>query len=272
MKKYRIGETSKLLGMTNDTLRFYESKGIIVPQRDEESGYRYYDSWDMNLLLDSLWFRSYGFSIAEVTEMINNDTLDDYIEKCSKQEIRLLHKIKEMKHKLRNLSEYSEELKELRDNIGIFKMKNSPELFFQERMSITNEEEVRSDSENIISEWTKHMPEINHTFIAILSDIDEDTNIKNLIWGFSLPMQEALNQKMETLPKVQYLAPKKCIETIFQAGERGSFAECLIDQVIKPIKEMSYRVEKPPLGKLIVKIHENDELIRYFKVWVPIED
>ena len=41
MKQYTIGDVSKRLGISRDSLRFYEKKGIISPQK-LENGYRCY--------------------------------------------------------------------------------------------------------------------------------------------------------------------------------------------------------------------------------------
>lgn len=38
----RIGEFAKLLGISDQTLRNYEKKGILIPKK-LPSGYRYYD-------------------------------------------------------------------------------------------------------------------------------------------------------------------------------------------------------------------------------------
>ena len=39
---YTIGELAKILGVTAETIRYYERKNIIQPVHDENSGYRYY--------------------------------------------------------------------------------------------------------------------------------------------------------------------------------------------------------------------------------------
>ena len=40
---YSIGETAKLLGVSTQTLRYYDREGILRPETiNEETGYRYY--------------------------------------------------------------------------------------------------------------------------------------------------------------------------------------------------------------------------------------
>ena len=53
MKKYKeglfkIGEVTKIMGITRKTLLVYEDMGLLKPAiKDEESGYRYYSADNM---------------------------------------------------------------------------------------------------------------------------------------------------------------------------------------------------------------------------------
>ena len=272
MLKYKIGEASKVLGMTNDTLRYYESKGIIAPQRDEESGYRYYDSWDINFLLDSMWFRSYGFSILDITSMINVDDLDTYIERCHQQEINLQETINDYQQKLRYLIEYSKGLKEIKKSLGEFKIVESPALLFQERISICQGDEIDSASENLISNWTKLIPQVSHTFIASLDKTEEEILLHKLSWGFSLPVEVALDQQLDQNPKVEFIPNLKCVHTVFYANEKGTFQDCFLNQVVFPIIEQGYNIIKSPIGRQLASVHKDDRQTRYFETWIPIEE
>ena len=40
--RYTISEMASLLGVTTHTLRYYEKMGLIRPEVNEETGYRYY--------------------------------------------------------------------------------------------------------------------------------------------------------------------------------------------------------------------------------------
>lgn len=45
-REYLIGDMSEIVGVSRDTLRFYEKKGIIKA-RKKENGYRYYLEEDL---------------------------------------------------------------------------------------------------------------------------------------------------------------------------------------------------------------------------------
>ena len=45
-KTYRIGDVANLMGLSRDTLRYYEKRGILSSKK-EENGYRYYTEEDI---------------------------------------------------------------------------------------------------------------------------------------------------------------------------------------------------------------------------------
>ena len=59
---YSIGEFSQLLGVTPDTLRYYEKRGVLSPKRDSENQYRYYSADDCPRMTAFRLFRACGFS------------------------------------------------------------------------------------------------------------------------------------------------------------------------------------------------------------------
>jgi DNA-binding transcriptional MerR regulator len=49
-KVYIIGQVAKFLGISRDTLKFYEDKGLVRPKQDEENGYRKYNQCSLELV------------------------------------------------------------------------------------------------------------------------------------------------------------------------------------------------------------------------------
>lgn len=79
--QYKANEVSRILNISIDSLRYYEKLGVITPKIDERNRYRYYDAWDINYLLDYLYYRKMDYSSQEIMEFIHGDTLDAQIEK-----------------------------------------------------------------------------------------------------------------------------------------------------------------------------------------------
>ncbi len=74
MKKYSIGEVSLRLGLSRDTLRFYEKKGIIQPKK-EENGYRSYTYDDISRLLSIMYYRRLNFSLEDIERILYKSSI-----------------------------------------------------------------------------------------------------------------------------------------------------------------------------------------------------
>lgn len=77
----RIGEVSKLLNISIETIRFYESENIIKPSRIQGSKHRQYETWDLFYLMECLKYRSLGIPVKEISKILHNETLDYYLER-----------------------------------------------------------------------------------------------------------------------------------------------------------------------------------------------
>ncbi|WP_302631934.1 MerR family transcriptional regulator [uncultured Clostridium sp.] len=62
---YNIGEVSKYLGVSRDTLKFYENKGLINPKKNEENGYREYDYFDIYDITTINFYREIDIEIKK---------------------------------------------------------------------------------------------------------------------------------------------------------------------------------------------------------------
>jgi len=78
-QKYRIGDVAGLIGMSRDTLRYYEKRGIL-PSHKEENGYRYYTDQDVSRLLGILYQRKMNFGLTDIESVWSGS---DYIGRLS---------------------------------------------------------------------------------------------------------------------------------------------------------------------------------------------
>lgn len=101
---YSIGEVSKMTGVSIDTLRYYDSIGLLHPNYiNEDSHYRYYDVnqfWRIEVIRT---LRSVDISIEDIRELItlNDDKL--VIEKISQCLIETEEKLKHYKKMVNEL-------------------------------------------------------------------------------------------------------------------------------------------------------------------------
>ncbi|MED4163054.1 MerR family transcriptional regulator [Halalkalibacterium halodurans] len=72
-KTYTVGEFAKLTGVTERTLRYYDQKGLLKPQRDKQSDHRYYQMKDLIPLQRILTLKSLDFSLSEIKKMMKEE-------------------------------------------------------------------------------------------------------------------------------------------------------------------------------------------------------
>ena len=98
----KIGELSKVSGVSIDTIRFYENKGLIIPTNRSKKGYRYYDSNTSRMLQFIISSKELGFTLNEIKELINikvnkNGKCSLALDRIKEKELDIDKKILELK-------------------------------------------------------------------------------------------------------------------------------------------------------------------------------
>ena len=73
---YSIKELVEMSGVSARTLRYYEEIGFFRPNRSNENNYRIYGEKEVDILQDILFFRELGFSLKEITKILQSDNYD----------------------------------------------------------------------------------------------------------------------------------------------------------------------------------------------------
>jgi MerR family copper efflux transcriptional regulator len=106
-----IGKAAKLTGLTVKTVRYYADIGIIVPQRNHETGYRDFSNEDVAKLQFIRKARKFDFSIGECRELLA--LYQDKNRPSRDVKTITLEKISEMDEKLMELKSLRQQLSQL---------------------------------------------------------------------------------------------------------------------------------------------------------------
>lgn len=68
----RISEVSKITGLSVSNIRFYEKKGLLEPEREEENRYRDYNSKDIERLKLIMLYRKMDIPIEVITDLLQD--------------------------------------------------------------------------------------------------------------------------------------------------------------------------------------------------------
>lgn len=69
-RQYRIGDVTRLTGLSADTLRYYEKIHLLPPVHRTDSGVRRYDQHDLSRLRFILRAKSMNFSLEEIARLL----------------------------------------------------------------------------------------------------------------------------------------------------------------------------------------------------------
>lgn len=111
---YRIGQLAKRYQIKNDTLRFYDKSGLLVPSSRSESGYRIYTESDAQRLSFILRAKAIGFSLIDIAELLSIE-LDRSNRACADVKDVVDSKLLDVQAKIDELNQFKISLQELSD-------------------------------------------------------------------------------------------------------------------------------------------------------------
>ena len=99
-KRMNIKEVEKVTGISSQNIRFYEKSGLVHPDRNEENGYREYDTNDIRILKLIKMFRMIDMPIEQIKLILSeNHKLPQLL---NEQEKMLEQKLENTRYAIRN--------------------------------------------------------------------------------------------------------------------------------------------------------------------------
>lgn len=271
MEKYKIGDVSKILGISPDLLRYYEKKGVVKPTKDATNDYRYYDFWDINFLLDCIWFKNFGFSIDQISEMVRIHSTGELSALFEQKEDELQETIFRSQLLLERAEEHRGDLAKINRLLGKCELAESPE-FVRYINRYTDNFDTSPALQKLSHDWLNLMPFVHRCFEIAEIDLKRGDG-KDYSWGLSLSMDYVERLHVSTEPPVIHVpAHKRCIHSVFKSSGKGNFSPQLLGYMVDYAIFNDLSICGPARGILLASVLENDSLTGYFEVWLPVEE
>lgn len=178
---YKIGLFSQITKTTIKALRYYDEVGLLKPSIiNKENNYRYYTTKQLYTLHKILCLKQMGFSISEISTILNNDNIKQII---NRKKINLEKEIICLVDQLTRLNNFSNE------NIkgdGVMNyqaaIKNTPEcIVYYKKLSIANYNDYFKVIPQIGKEVIEANPDLKcmvpeYCFIQYLDDEYKEQN------------------------------------------------------------------------------------------------
>ena len=268
--KYKIGDVARILGISTDLLRYYEKKGVVHPIKDKTNDYRYYEPWDINFLLDCLWFKNFGFGIEEISGMVSDSTYDDLYVAIGEKEQEIMDNIRRQKQLLRRIRTYRTELTHAQEYLGKIDIRESPEVArYLNRHNLVYDDSIQLS--RLSQEWLQYMPFVHRCFEIRQDDLPGMDGGDNYSWGLSLDMSYVKEFDVALDPPVEHLPVRKSIHSVFKSSGKNAFSPQHLDYIMEYAEKNSLRICGNANGNLLCSVVDDGKLTGFFEVWIPIE-
>ncbi len=118
LKMYTIGDLARELDISTRTIRYYEERGLLNPQRTESTQQRLYTPRDRVRLKLLLRARGLGFALDDIRELFEiYDATHDERRQEERLRVMILERLEQIERQLRDLTDLRDELRDALDQV-----------------------------------------------------------------------------------------------------------------------------------------------------------
>ncbi len=260
---YRTSEVLENLGLSRETLRYYEEIGLIKPKRRQSSQYREFDFYDVSRLMAIDFYKKRGFSVSDIKEMLLQKETSEYLKSMEKQEADIEAAIVEMKKILERLQETKCFCQEAIEQQGIFTIREFP-LY-----------RVRENIDHVLS-----LEEYKEKVIQFLNRETEDI-LSNMVREITFDENGYTSSKICIVKKVEketkeegaFLEYGKCAHIIIEAdNDDNSILEEMFLRSHKWAKE--HKISFRGIVYIFIRFVTLDKQTErnFYEIWIPIKE
>ncbi len=257
----KIGQVSKMTGLSSSGIRFLEEEGIIVPSNGRKGIYRNYDVSNVSDLLDFRNYRECGFSLDEAANMIKECEIDDANYAFGRECDEIVKNIMQMQRKIVFLRRRQKDVAMIKGRKELLEVVKRPALVYY---ALNEGDEI--------SEWPEHLGfEIPYADSSLyLETIDMNANRLVPKWSIAIETDDIVGYSFMNNKKVGYAMEHKAIHTIIEVNDDLTIDNKELERVYAYLNENHYSVERL-ITKRIVSIKEDGVKKRFDHLWIDFK-
>ena len=268
--RYKSGEISKMLGVTPETIRYYEKHGIVLSSKDQQNGYREFHFFELISMQRLRLYNNFGFQLKDSFDLINNKSVDQLNAILQKNE----KKLKKTIQWNQRLLEYSEELitvtSQIPEMLYHYRIEDSPAVY---HLKYQNDRQVikNKELEKLLKHWYAQCPLVLASCVAPLNDMKPWYQAEI---GFSIYEKDYERFIHESSDLVSYYPSRPSLYTIYEVDHN-------VEDFYQPgkpafdyIKENNIDVDNHLLSIPIAmncKLTEDSQPKDYYQLWIPLK-
>lgn len=268
--RYKIGDVARILGISTDLLRYYEKKGVVRPEKDAHNDYRYYEPWDINFLMDCLWFKNFGFGIEDIAHMVTDCGYEELTESLEEKERELERVLRRQELLVARMKVHRAEMQRGRELLWKCDVTESPEIVrYLNRHNFVYDDDPALA--RLSQEWLHYLPFVRRCFEIRRSDLPGGDGAGNFSWGMALDPMYVEEFGVTCAPPVERLPARKCVHSVFKSTGKNAFSPNHLQYLMDYMAENGLTACGNAYGNLLCSVSEPGGQSGYFEVWIPIE-
>ena len=106
---YQMKDLIEQFGLTRDTIKYYEKRGLITPERSKAK-YRIYSEEDVKRIQHISELKKMGFTLEECKQLLSNDEAEEVEKVLQSVEEKLRNEIEILNQQLKSLQKYKDNI------------------------------------------------------------------------------------------------------------------------------------------------------------------
>lgn len=216
--KYLIGDVAGMVGLSRDTLRYYEKRGILSSQK-AENGYRYYTDQDIMYLSNILYQRKMNIGLDDIELLHANSDNIKLLNALTQSRIdEEQREIRMHQQTIARLKLTRNDCENIHHRLNHIELKNFPSAYIIV---------PQTTFENSISEWLKYSKlypglDMMYTFDEYSWDLNDNhfsMNYKNTQLILFEELKEYVDYEVPE-PTTPMTSPALCVSTLCSSPSR----------------------------------------------------
>lgn len=261
--KIGIFELSELFGISPSAIRKYEMKGIILPERDSDNKYRKYSSWEVLKMVYVRGLSRDGFSLKQMSEMMNAERPMDHLEEVEKLQEELAKEIVHKKRLIAYLDWQKKEFMVRQFRKEKLQIEHMPTLLTCELLCKDRIADKDIEGRKNLKEWIQALP-----FVSLYTVCNKD-EVGSVYLGIS--DENAQKFGLTELKPERIFLEKMCV-TCELRYDKDEYMGNFMRETFDMVRKSGFEVEDTFILWQHGFFQEKDTYVNYSKAYFPIKE
>lgn len=266
MELYTIGQVAKFLGISRDTLKFYEEKELVKPKQDDTNGYRKYNHFDIYDVVTINFYREIDIEIKKIQDIRKSKSIEELELLLEEKEQQVLEEIEYKSLLLKRIQLVKSDCQKVKQYLGKYMIKEMKSLKVKGEIT----DLAAHDEYDILQNNPGNLKQaVTLTGLRRVITFDEEGIIGDRF--IVVHKVEDINEDIEG----EVLTYPKCIYTIIENGRWSTNGKNIDDQVEESLRRVAIENGYELLGlvfiNMIITTYEEGLERVFLEIFAPIK-